>query len=390
MKKLKDFDVKNKRVLVRCDFNVPLDEKGDVYNEYRIKETLPTIQYLIKNKAKVVLMSHLGEPDGKVIESLKLDSIAEKLSKYLKVDIKKAEDCVGKELEKMSLDMEPGEVMLLENLRFHKEEKENDRAFAQKLAMLGDIYINDAFSVSHREHASVCAITDFLPSGIGFLFEKEIKVLSRVLKNPWRPLVSIIGGAKIETKTGFIKELLKESDHVLIGGKIANVILTVKGICIGRPWPEKEVADEVMGLDLTSTKLHLPVDAIISPDNTGKDYIIKAAVGKAKKEELILDIGPETIDFFSNIIKKAKMIVWSGPMGYFENPAFSLGTKEIAEAVSRNHKAYKIIGGGDTIAAVSKLKLLDKFDHVSTGGGAMLSFLSREKLPGLEALNKKD
>lgn len=390
MKNLKSFDVENKKVLVRCDFNVPLDEKGNISDEYRIKQTLPTIKYLIKNRAKIILMSHFGEPDGKIVENLRLDIIAEKLSKMLKVDIKKLDDCIGKEVEKNVLEIKSKEIIMLENLRFHKEEKENNLKFSEKLGRLGDIYINDAFSVSHRKHASVYGITNFIPSGIGLLFEKELKILSRVLKNPWRPLVSIVGGAKIESKTKFIKELLKESDQVLIGGKIANTILTVKGICVGRPWPEKETAKEVESLDLTSTKLHLPIDALISPDNTGKVYIRESAPAKARRDELILDIGPETISFFSGIIKKAKMIVWSGPMGYSENPLFEKGTKEIAEVIARNHKAYKIIGGGDTIAAVSKFGLLDKFDYVSTGGGAMLSFLGREKLPALEALNKKE
>lgn len=387
MKTLKDFDVENKRVLVRCDFNVPLDKDGNVQDEFRIKQTLPTIRYLIEHKAKVILMSHLGDPEGKVVENLRLNSIAEKLSKLLIIDIKKPEECIGRKIEKNISKMKAGEVILLENLRFHKEEKENDYKFSQALAKLGDIYINDAFGTVHRKHASVVGITEFLPSGAGLLLEKEIKVLSSVLEKPWKPLVSIIGGAKIESKAELIKELLKKSDHILIGGKIANSIFIVKGICVGRPLPEG--AGQIKDLDITSTKIHLPVDAEISSDNSGEAYIREAAPAKAKNDELILDIGPETIKLFSEIIKDAKMIVWSGPMGYSENPLFERGTRSIADAVARNHKAYKIIGGGDTISVVSKFGLLDKFDHVSTGGGAMLSFLSREKLPGIEALEKQ-
>lgn len=389
MKTLKDFDLKNKRVLVRCDFNVPLDENFKIQDEFRITQTLPTIRHLVKNNAKVILMSHLGDPDGKVVEELRLNPVAEKLSELLIIDIKKADDCIGKKVEKIVANMKEGEVLVLENLRFHKGEKENDKDFAKELAKLGDIYINDAFGTVHRKHASVAAIAEFLPSGAGLLLEKEVNVLSRVLNNPWRPLVSIIGGAKIESKIKIIKELLEKSDHVLIGGKIANSILEVKGICVGRPLPEEDVIKEINNLDITSIKFHLPVDAMVSSDNSGELYIRESAPAKTRGDELILDLGPETINVFSHIIKSAKMIVWSGPMGYSENPLFENGTKSIADVIVRNHQAYKIIGGGDTISAVSRLGMINRFDHVSTGGGAMLSFLGREKLPGIEALEKK-
>jgi len=388
LKTLKDFDVKNKRILVRCDFNVPLNEKGEVEDIFRIKQTLPTIEYLIKNKAKVVLMSHLGEPEGKIISGLRLTPIQKRLTELLDLPVKKTKDCVGQDIMKQTLKMKPGEVLLLENLRFHEEEEKNNLDFAEELSKLGEIYINDAFGVCHRVHASVVGVPRFLPSAAGLLLQKEVKVLSRVLENPWRPLVVIIGGAKISTKTKLIKNFLEKADHVLIGGKIANTFLIIKGICIGRPWPEEEVAKELESVSLTSPKIHLPIDALASPDNTGKTYVRESAPGKARRDELLLDIGPETIDLFSRVIKEAKMIVWSGPMGFFENPLFEKGTKEIAERIVRNHKAYKIIGGGDTVAAVSKFGLLDKFDHISTGGGAMLSFLGGEKLPGLKVLEK--
>ena len=242
-----------------------------------------------------------------------------------------AQDCVGKEIEKKTEEMKKGEVLLLETLRFHKGEEDNDPEFAKELAKLGDIYINEAFSVCHRKHASIVGVPKYLPSGIGFLLEKEIKVLSQVLKKPKRPLVAVIGGVKIESKIKVIKQFLEKTDHLLIGGKIANTILVIKGICVGRPWPPEEVVKAIENLELTSTKLHLPIDTIVSPDKTGEIYVRESAPARARKDELILDIGPETINIFSTIIKEARMIVWSGPIGFFEQPLFEKGTKKIDE-----------------------------------------------------------
>jgi len=362
MKTIKDLDIKNKRVLVRCDFNVPLDERGRIEDDFRIKQALPTLQYLIKNKAKLILMSHLA--GGK-----SLDVVWQRLKEYLKT---KAEG-----------------ITFLENLRINKGEEENNDNFAKELAKLADVYVNDAFSVCHRNHASIVGVPKFLLSGAGLLLEKEVKILSRVLENPWRPLVVVIGGVKIESKIKAIKNLLDKADHLLIGGKIAELILIVKGICVGRPWPEEKAVKEIEKLDLASTKLHLPIDSLISPDETGKVYIRESGPAKVRKDEKLLDIGPETIQMFSKIIKDAKMIVWAGPLGYFEVPKFEKGTKEIGEKIARNHRAFKIAGGGDTIFALSKFGLRDKFDHISTGGGAMLEFLSGKILPGLEALKWK-
>ena len=386
IKILKDFNLKSKRVLVRCDFNVPLNDKGQVEDDFRIKQTLPTIEYLIKNNAKVILMSHLGNPEGRFLEKLSLAPVQKKLQEYLKITVKKTDDCVGKEVVKEVGRMKEKDVLLLENLRFHEGEEKNDLEFAKKLASLGDIYVNDAFSVCHRAHASISAITNFLPAAAGFLLDKEIKVLSRVLTNPWNPLVAIIGGAKIETKIGVLENFLKKADHVLVGGKIANSILAIKGLWLGGTLPSQEAIDKVKKFDLTSTKLHLPVDVVVSPNKTGDIYLRYSAPASVRKDELALDIGHETVKIFSQIIKEAKMIIWSGPMGLFEIPLFEKGTKEIAEKIARNQSSYKIIGGGDTILAVTKFGLLDKFDHVSTGGGAMLSFLGGEDLPGIKAL----
>jgi phosphoglycerate kinase len=389
MRGLRDFNLKNKRVLLRCDFNIPLDDKGKIEDDFRIRQTAPTIKYLIKNKAKIILMSHLGSPGGRVVEELTLTPVQEKLIDILGLSVKKTPDCIGRDTEKQVAKMKEGEILLLENLRFHRGEEANNPNFTKELAKLGDIYINDAFGVSHRAHASIVGLPKHLPSGAGLLLEKEVKVLSTVLKKPWRPLVAIIGGVKIESKIKVIKQFLEKADHLLIGGKIANAILIAKGICIGRPWPSEKVTEEIKKLNLTSTKLHLPIDAIVSPDETGKVYIRESAPGKVRKDEKLLDIGPETINIFSEIIKTAKMIIWSGPLGLFEEPLFEKGTKEVGENIIRNHRAYRIVGGGDTLFALSKFGLREKFDHVSTGGGAMLQFLSGEEFPGLEVLKSK-
>lgn len=314
MRTIKNFDFRNKRVFVRCDFNVPLDSKGEVIDDFRIRQTVPSLKYLQEKGAKLILASHRSDDQN-------LTSAWLRLKEYL--DLKEAE--------------------LLDNLRLNKGEEENDDNFTKELASRADIYINDAFGVCHRFHASVVGLPKYLPSGAGFLLEKEIKVLSQVLENPKRPLVVIVGGAKIESKAKVIDNFLDKADQILIGGKI------IKGVKINSP------------------KLCLAVD-----DNKG------------------LDIGPETIKIFSDIIKKAKTIVWAGPLGRFEDPLYQMGTKEISREIVKNKKAFKVAGGGDTTFALVKFGLRDKFDHVSTGGGAMLSFLSGERLPGLEVLGYYD
>ena len=342
MKFLRNFQVKGKRVLVRCDFNVPLSEKGEILDDFRIKETIPTIEYLIKKGARVILMSHLGKPGGKVVENLRLDKIQEKLMEYFDLSIVKAPDCIGKEIENWIKEMAPGEILLLENLRFHKEEEENDGNFAKELAKLGDIYINDAFACCHRAHASIVGIPKYLPSGAGFLLEKEIKFLSKIIKNPVRPLISIFGGDDPDFKA--IEEISKIADFVLIGGLIEDLM---KEKNVRLEFPEKIIK---------------PVD-----DIEGKD------------------IGPETIKIFREKILSAKTIFWSGPLGKIEEKRFQRGTKDIAKAVIESG-AFSVIGGGETIEFINKLGLVEKFSHVSTGGSALLSYLAGEKLPGIEAL----
>jgi len=404
MKSLKDFNVKNKKILLRADFNVSLDEKGNIRDDFRIRRVVPTINYLVKkNKAKVILMAHLGKPwesqKSKKSQKSKVKSqkyslkpIALSLKKLLKKPVKFLSDCLGKEVKKEIEKMKPREILLLENLRFYKEEQENDENFAKNLASLGDIYLNDAFATCHRAHASIVGIPKFLPAGSGLLLEKEIKMLSKILENPERPLIIIIGGKKIGDKVNFAYRFLEKADQLLLGGKIANAILLIKGLCLGdgvleEEISEKKIINRIKKIELTNPKLHLPIDALISLENLKGDYLREGAIGNVRREESIFDIGPDTIKIFSEIIKSAKTIFWTGPMGFFEKKEFENGTKEIAKSIAKNSSAFKIAGGGDTITALNKFGLLNKFDYISTGGSALLVFLSGEKLPGLTALN---
>lgn len=340
MKTLREANIKKgTRVLVRCDFNCPIDKNGNVLEAYRIEKTLPTINYLLEKNARIILMSHLDDPKGKIIENLRLTPIADALFSYLDLSILKAPDCVGENIRKMVEEMQEGEILLLENLRFHKEEEANVELFAQKLASLGEVYVNDAFGVCHRAHASIVGVPKFLPSFAGFLLESEIKNLSKILENPARPLVAVFGGAKIETKLPTVQRFLNLADFVLIGGKIAKEI------------------------NFSHPKLYNAIDF-----NQG------------------FDIGDKTIKKFQDIISRAKTIIWNGPMGIFEKPEFEKGTKEIAKAISES-KAFKVAGGGETLLAISKYCLEKKFDFLSTGGGAMLEFLAGKELLGIEEIS---
>lgn len=347
MKTLRDFDVKNKRVLVRCDLNVPLDEQGNILDDFRIKETMPTIEYLIRNKAKIILMSHLREPEGRKVPLLKLDRVQERLMEYLDFSITKAPDCIGPKIEKYTYQMEAGEILLLENLRFHKEEEQGDLKFAKQLSKLGDIYINDAFGACHRPHASIVGIPQYLPSGIGFLLEKEIKNLSRLLEGPPKPMIAIVGGEKVETKAKLIEKISEVADFILVGGLIKNEIIEKK---ITLKYPSK----------------------IIGPLNSLKNP----------------DIDLATIKIFKEKILKAKAVFWNGPLGMVEKKEYALGTLEIAKAIIES-RAFSVAGGGETVEFLNKAGLIQKFNHVSTGGGAMLQFLSGQDLPGLKALEEK-
>jgi phosphoglycerate kinase len=384
MKTLKDFDFNDKRTIVRCDFNVPIKDKK-VADNFRIKEILPTINYLIEEKAKIILISHLNSPKGKD-KRYSLKIIAKELKELLGKEVKFLNDCKGKEVENQVNKLKQGEVVLLENLRFYPEEEKNDISFAKSLAKLGDIYISEAFGVCHRKHASIDTLPRLIPSGIGFLFGREITSLSRIRENPDRPFVVIIGGAKISSKLKMVEKFLPKADYILLGGKIANVILTVKGICLSRAWPEEDIVKIVEKIELTDSKIYLPVDVLVSPHEKTGEYIRETGPALVRKEEGIFDIGPETIEIFEKIIKQAKTIIWAGALGLAENEKFSKGTKAIAKAISRNYDAFSIAGGGDTMKFLNQFALADSFSYTSTGGGAMLNYLAKQEMPGIEAL----
>ena len=384
---LKDIDIEGKKVLVRVDYNVPI-KNGMVADDTRLKATIPTINFLLENHCKIILMSHLGRPKdlfkkGKNLEEAKkeltLKPVAEDLSELLGIEVGFAENCIGIELP------EDKDVILLENLRLHKEEEKNDEQFAKKLASLAEVYVNDAFGASHRDHASVSAITKFLPSCAGFLVEKEVKELSKLL-NPERPFVAIVAGAKAD-KIGALRVLVKKADRILIGGVLANTFLKAKGLDIGASKFDEEtfaVAKEIIGL--AGKKLVFPSDAVVA-DKFDKDAETKVVkVGNMPKEWMSLDIGPETIKNYKNELKDAKTVLWAGPLGVFEMEKFSNGTRSIGGFLG-SLNAVKIVGGGDTAAAVQSFNLADKVTHVSTGGGASLEFIEKEgNLPALVAL----
>jgi phosphoglycerate kinase len=389
MKNLRDFSFENKRVLVRVDFNVSIGDDGrvDEKEDWRIEATLPTINYLLKQRAKIILLAHLGRPHGEIVESLRLDPVARRLEELLGQTVVKLNDCLGRQVEKRIKNIQAGEIFLLENLRFHIGEEKNNPDFAKQIARLGEVFVNDAFGVIHRPHASMVSLPQYLPSGAGLLLEKEIGILSKVLTKPKHPLVVIIGGVKISTKIKVIKNFLERTDDLILGGALANTVIKAKGFTIGKSIVEEEMVDQVKKLELTDTKLHIPVDVIASVDAQGQAPSRIAPVGYTKEKEMILDIGPDTCQLFKRVISRAKTVIWNGPMGLFEVDKFASGTKEIARAVAQT-KSFSVVGGGDTINLLERMNLAGRIDHLSTGGGAMLKFLAGEKLPGLEVLKR--
>ncbi len=377
-------DLKGKKVLVRVDFNVPLGDDGivDESESWRITSALPTIKYLVERDAKVILMSHLGRPDGQVVEEMRLGPVQDRLSEMLELSVTKTPDCIGETVKQAVDEMQDGEILLLENLRFHNEEEENDPEFAKQLASLGDIYVNEAFSASHRAHASVEAITKLLPSYAGLGLEKEIDALSKVIANPPRPATIIMGGLKAETKLPVINFLLDKFDNILIGGVIANFLFEANGIDIGKSVRDDLDINEAKKIDINNPIINIPSDVITdNPDKKRVDFSEDKSVGDFR----ILDIGENTLNKYKEIINNSAVIVWNGSVGLFEEEEYARGTREIAKALAES-SAETIIGGGDTILALSKFGYIDKIKHVSTGGGAMLEFLSGKKLPGIEAL----
>ena len=391
-KTIKDIDVKNKKVLMRVDFNVPLTPEGKVSDDTRIVKALPTIKYLKEQRAKIILMSHLGKPKGKVVEELRLEPVARYLSTLLNESVLMLSDCIGEEVEIKVDGMLEGDIVLLENLRFHAEEENNDPEFAKKLVSLADVYVNDAFGTAHRAHASTEGVTKFIPAVAGLLMEEEINNLSNILEKPEHPLVCLVGGAKISTKIKVIEKLLERAEKVLLGGALVNNILIEKGQNIGKSKVEKEMAFEAKKLlpylEEGENKLYMPLDYIVasSPNENAKSRISNGT--DLKDFEMILDIGPKTIAQYKEIINNSNMVIWNGPMGLFEIPKFAKGSYEIAQAVADSN-AKSIIGGGETLDLVKSLGLEEKLTFVSTGGGAMLEFLEGKELPGIAALNDK-
>jgi len=383
-----DLDVKGKRVLVRVDFNVPIKD-GKVTDDTRITAALPTIQYLLDNGAAVILCSHLGRPKEGPDPAYSMKPVAEHLATLISAPVKFAEDCIGPVAEKAAAELKPGEVLVLENTRFHPEETKNDPAMAKALASLADLYVNDAFGSAHRAHASTAGVAEYLPSAAGFLMEKEIRYLGNAIADPIRPFVAILGGAKISDKIGVINNLLTKADKILIGGGMANTFLAAKGYQMGDSLVEAEVIDQAKELlEKSAGKLVLPVDLVIADAFDAEANKKVIPVGDVPAGWRVLDIGPETVKAFGAEIASAGTVVWNGPMGVFEFPRFAEGTYGVAKAVA-NSKAISIIGGGDSVAAINQSGLSDKITHISTGGGASLEMLEGLELPGVALLSEK-
>ena len=391
-KSIKDIDVAGKKVFIRVDYNVPMDKAGNITEDTRIQATLPTLKYLLEQNAAIIIASHLGRPKGAVMPEFSLAPIAKRLSALIGREVAVAPDCVGTEVEALAKKLKPGQILMLENLRFHKAEEKNDPEFSKQLASLADVAVNDAFGVSHRAHASVEGITNYLPAVAGLLMEKEIIFVGQTVANPVHPFVAIIGGAKVSDKIGVIENLLNKVDTLIIGGGMANTFLAAQGYNIGKSLLEADKVELAKTLITTArergVQLLLPTDVVIA-DKFAADAQHKAvAVDAIDGEWMALDIGPNTAKVYAKALEDAKTVIWNGPMGVFEMDAFANGTETVAKAVAAS-SATSIVGGGDSIAALEKTGLADKITHISTGGGASLEFLEGKVLPGIAALADK-
>ena len=390
---VRDIEVNNKRVLVRVDFNVPLDEEtGVITDDSRIRAVLPTIKYLIDRKAKVILCSHLGRPKGKVVDKLRLAVVAQRLSQILGRQVGSTKDCIGSDVEAAVEKLKNGDVLLLENVRFHPEEESNDASFAQALARLADIYVNDAFGAAHRSHASTVGVTKYLPSVAGLLLEKEVEALGSILDHPARPFVALLGGAKVSDKVGMIENIMTKVDYILIGGGMAATFFKAKSYEVGLSLVEEEMLDLAAKLmedaQKRGVRLLLPVDVIVAHGLSPGAKVNTVSIEEIPPNLRVVDIGPRTIKNFSKKLQRCQTVFWNGPMGIYEVPRFAKGTQAIAELLA-GLNAITVIGGGSTAEVVTKLGLASKMTFVSTGGGASLKFLAGNELPGVAALLNK-
>lgn len=391
---VRDIIVQGKRVLVRVDFNLPQDPMtGRISDDTRIHASLPTIHYLIDQKSKIVLCSHWGRPDGKVVESLRMAPVAKRLSELISQPVAVAPDCVGPGVEKMAASLKPGEILFLENLRFHKEEEKNDPGFAQSLAKLGEVFVNDAFGATHRAHASTAGVARYLPAVAGFLLEKELEMLGKALNNPSHPFASIIGGAKVSDKIAVLNNIMTKVDVLLIGGGMANTFLAAQGYSVGQSLLEADKLSFARELlekaKARGVRLLLPEDVVVAEKLDAASQTQTVPVSKVPPSAKIGDIGPQTIASYSLELKKCNTVIWNGPLGIFELPPFAAGTQAIARVLSTLKGATTVVGGGSTAEAVESLGLADKITHVSTGGGASLEFMEGKVLPGVEVLLEK-
>ncbi len=391
---LRDIDVSGKRVFLRVDFNVPLDEKtGQVTDDNRIRATLPTIKYLIDHKARVILCSHLGRPDGKVVETLRMPPVGRSLSQILGQQVRVAHDCIGAEVEKMAESLPPGQVLLLENVRFYADEEKGSLAFAQALSRLADIYVDDAFGTAHRNHASMVGITRYLPAVAGLLLEKELETLGGLLDSPTHPFCSLVGGAKVSDKVSMLENIMGKVDFLLIGGGMAATFLKANDYEVGSSLIETDRLGTAKALmekaARNGVRLLLPADVIVADEINAKAKGEVVPVDKIALGKRIVDIGPQTIQNFGVVLRRCKTIFWNGPMGIYEIPQFAKGTQAMAELLA-GLNASTVIGGGSTAELVTSMGLESKMTFVSTGGGASLSFLGGQKLPGVEALLDKN
>jgi phosphoglycerate kinase len=391
-KTVKDYELQGKKVLLRVDFNVPVDDAGQITNDTRIRAALPTIEYIVKQGGSVILTSHFGRPKGKVQDKFRLAAVATRVEECLGHSIFYSKEFVGEESRKLATSLKPGQILLLENSRFNPGEEANDPNLAKELASYADLFINDAFGAAHRAHATTAGVADYLPSGAGFLMEKEMEYLGKALEQPERPFVAVIGGAKVSDKIEVLMNLLKKVNALIIGGGMANTFLLAQGISMGSSLVETdktELAREIMAeAKKVKVQLLLPVDLVVA-DAIAESAVAKVVLpGELEDKEMALDIGPETIEKYAKVLREAKTVVWNGPMGVFEIPAFAKGTYGVAQAIADSH-AISVIGGGDSVAAVEKAGLAKRMSHISTGGGASLEFLEGKILPGIDCLSTK-